>query len=248
MDPVAALQVETRAEPGRPLLTWYGSETERVELSVITFANGVAKTASFLRNELMLEPGDRVALHLGLHWQTAVWLGACAAIGLRVHLGPFASGSDRCDTVASFDPDSIAESPAENKVVVSEHPLGLPGPPLTGPFIDHARAAMAQPDVLDVDPADSSSFRLVGEPAEGEFDLNRVVEAAHSSEQRWGIAPGASVLSSIPDRHTNGWLGAWAIPLLTHSHTIWCVPEVDLTKIVRSERVTATIRQGNQSP
>ena len=107
---------------------------------------------------------------------------------------------------------------------------------------------MAQPDVLEVDPADSSNFQLVGETSEGEFDLNRIVEASNLAEKQWGIVPGATVLSSLPAEVTNGWLAAWAIPLLARTHTIWCVPEVDAAVVARAERATITIRQGNQSP
>lgn len=247
MDPVAALQAQTRTEPSRPLLTWYGPGSERVELSVVTFANGVAKTASFLRDELMLDPGDRVEVQLGLHWQTSVWIAACATNGIHLSLGSAASGSELCNTVVSFDAESIIDSPADNKVVVSRHPLGLPGPALPSPLIDHARAAMAQPDSIEVDPTDSSNFRLVGEPAEGDFNLNRVAEATDSVAQRWGIRHGVTLLSSIPAEVTEGWLAAWAMPLLMNTHTIWCAPEVDAASVARAERVTVTIRQGNQS-
>lgn len=247
MDPVAALGAQTNSEPSRPLLTWYGPRSERVELSVITYANGVAKTASFLRDELMLGPGDRVELQLGLHWQTSVWIAACAATGAHLYLGPQASGSLVCDAVVSFDPESIADSPTENKVVVSRHPLGLPGPPLTSPFIDHARAAMAQPDVFYPDPDDSAEFLLLGEPVAGAFDPGRIVESAEKVAGECGIQPGGTLLSSVPADVTSGWLAAWAIPLLARTHTIWCVPEVDTKAIARSERVTATVRPGDYS-
>ena len=43
------LATELRRNPGRPLLTYYGEATgERVELSVTTYANWVAKVASLL--------------------------------------------------------------------------------------------------------------------------------------------------------------------------------------------------------
>ena len=45
----ALLATQLRHEPGRPLLTWYDERTgERVELSVTTYANWVAQTASLL--------------------------------------------------------------------------------------------------------------------------------------------------------------------------------------------------------
>ncbi|NEB75744.1 TIGR03089 family protein, partial [Streptomyces sp. SID14478] len=63
--PAALLQAALAADPGRPLVTFYDDATgERVELSVATFANWVAKTANLLQGDLNAEPGDRVALLL----------------------------------------------------------------------------------------------------------------------------------------------------------------------------------------
>ncbi|NEC79406.1 TIGR03089 family protein, partial [Streptomyces sp. SID9913] len=81
--PADLLSSALAADPGRPLVTFYDDATgERVELSVATFANWVAKTANLLQDELSAEPGDRVALLLPAHWQTAVWLLACASVGV----------------------------------------------------------------------------------------------------------------------------------------------------------------------
>ena len=64
-------------------MTFYDDATgERVELSVATFANWVAKTANLLQDDLAAEPGDRLALLLPAHWQTAVWLLACSSVGV----------------------------------------------------------------------------------------------------------------------------------------------------------------------
>ena len=52
----AVLAAQLRRDPGRPLLTFYDHATdERVELSVTTYANWVAKTASLLQDELDVE-------------------------------------------------------------------------------------------------------------------------------------------------------------------------------------------------
>lgn len=78
--PADLLRSALAADPGRPLVTFYDDATgERVELSVATFANWVAKTANLLQGDLAAQPGDRVALLLPAHWQTAVWLLACAS-------------------------------------------------------------------------------------------------------------------------------------------------------------------------
>ena len=77
-----------RADPGRPLVTFYDDATgERTELSVTTYANWVAKTASLLVEELDLERGDRCRLDLPTHWLGPVFLGAAWTAGLVVDRG-----------------------------------------------------------------------------------------------------------------------------------------------------------------
>jgi len=76
---------ELRREPGRPLVTWYDEGTgERVELSVTTYANWVAKAASLLVDEHDLERGDVMLLDLPTHWLGPVFLGAAWTAGLAV--------------------------------------------------------------------------------------------------------------------------------------------------------------------
>lgn len=76
MDAHSILTKALQSDPGRPLLTMYDDApapgSERIELSVTTFANWVWKTANFLLDELMLEPGEPVAVALPAHWQAAV--------------------------------------------------------------------------------------------------------------------------------------------------------------------------------
>ncbi|MXG89592.1 TIGR03089 family protein [Nocardioides sp. YIM 123512] len=79
------LAAELRREPGRPFLTWYDETTgERVELSVTTYANWVAKTASLLVEEHELEKGDTLLVDLPAHWLGPVFLGAAWSAGLVV--------------------------------------------------------------------------------------------------------------------------------------------------------------------
>jgi uncharacterized protein (TIGR03089 family) len=79
------LEAERRRDAGRPLVTWYDETTgERVELSVATYANWVAKTASLLVEEHDLERGDVLRVDLPLHWLTVVFLGAAWTAGLAI--------------------------------------------------------------------------------------------------------------------------------------------------------------------
>ena len=91
-----------RRDPGLPLVTWYDeSSGERVELSVTTYANWVAKTASLLADEHGLERGSSLRLDLPQHWLGPVFLGAAWSVGLAVTF------SDEGDAVVC-GPDSVA--------------------------------------------------------------------------------------------------------------------------------------------
>ncbi len=90
-----------RADAGRPLVTFYDDRTgERVELSVTTYANWVAKAASLLVDELDLEKGQTLRVDLPAHWLGPVFLGAAWTAGLVV------TESDVPDAVVC-GPDSL---------------------------------------------------------------------------------------------------------------------------------------------
>ncbi|WP_036554765.1 TIGR03089 family protein [Nocardioides insulae] len=102
------LERQLRHEPGRPLVTFYDESTgERVELSVATYANWVAKSASLLVEEHDLERGMSIRIDLPTHWLTTVFLGAAWQVGLVVSDGGPA-GPERPDAVVC-GPDSVAE-------------------------------------------------------------------------------------------------------------------------------------------
>ncbi len=108
----AVLSDRLRREPGRPLVTFYDDESgERVELSVTTYANWVAKAGSLLVDELGLERGDTLRVDLPAHWLTPVFLGAAWSAGLVVTDGidPTAvvCGPDRLDHWAGDADDRV---------------------------------------------------------------------------------------------------------------------------------------------
>ena len=79
------LAAQLRRDPGRPLLTFYDHATdERVELSVTTYANWVAKAAGLLTEVADLERGMSLRIDLPPHWLSPVFLGAAWSVGLRV--------------------------------------------------------------------------------------------------------------------------------------------------------------------
>jgi len=118
---VAALfAAAVAADPGRPLLTYYDDATgERTELSGTTLDNWVAKTANLLVDGCGLGPGDRAAVLLPAHWQTAaVLLGAWAA-GVEV----VAADPD----VVFVAADRLDDAPkAADRFVLALAPMALP--------------------------------------------------------------------------------------------------------------------------
>ena len=83
----ALLARELSRRPGVPFVTFYDHASgERVELSVTTYANWVAKAASLLSEEHDLERGQVLRIDLPTHWLGCVFLGAAWACGLQVDL------------------------------------------------------------------------------------------------------------------------------------------------------------------
>ncbi len=92
------LAAQLRRDPGRPLLTFYDHATdERVELSVTTYANWVAKASGLLTDVADLERGMSLRIDLPPHWLSPVFLGAAWTVGLRV--------------TQSDDPDAVVCGP-----------------------------------------------------------------------------------------------------------------------------------------
>ncbi len=141
-----------RTDPGRPLVTFYDHASgERTELSVATYGNWVAKTASLLTEEYDLERGQRVRLDLPAHWLGPVLLGAAWSVGLVV------TEDDDADLVVC-GPDSVAAwaGQADERVVLATalHPLGRPFEgPLPAGVHDLGVEVWSQPDsFVAVDP------------------------------------------------------------------------------------------------
>jgi uncharacterized protein (TIGR03089 family) len=134
-----------RRDPGRPLVTFYDHATgERTELSVVTYANWVAKTASLLVEELDLERGQTVRIDLPVHWLGPVLLGAAWTVGLVV------TEADDADLVCC-GPDTVTtwgeQAGARVVLATALHPLGRPfTDPLPAGVHDLGVEVWSQPD------------------------------------------------------------------------------------------------------
>ncbi|MGN6245917.1 MAG: TIGR03089 family protein [Motilibacteraceae bacterium] len=182
--PLDVLGEALAADPARPAVTFYdGATGERVELSVATLANWVAKTANLLVDDLGVGPGSTVALDLPPHWLGPVWLLAAWTAGAEVVLATGAEGTgdgpvdvlvvphDRA--VDGRLPDDAAVAAAGDVVLVSTLPLGAPPPlPLPAGALDFAREVPSHGDRWSgpVPPPGSAALRAGGrELARGEL-------------------------------------------------------------------------------
>jgi uncharacterized protein (TIGR03089 family) len=139
------LAAQLRRDPGRPLLTFYDHATdERVELSVTTYANWVAKASGLLTDVADLERGMTLRIDLPPHWLAPVFLGAAWTVGLRV------TTSDEPDAVVC-GPDGLdAWAPRAAGIPVlacSLRPLGVRfADPLPAGVLDVGVEIWSQPD------------------------------------------------------------------------------------------------------
>jgi uncharacterized protein (TIGR03089 family) len=244
--PADLLRSALAADPARPLVTFYDDATgERVELSVATFANWVAKTANLLQGELSVEPGDRVALLLPAHWQTAVWLLACGSVGA---VADVAGAPGAADVVVS-GPESLeaARACSGERVALALRPLGgrFPRPPEG--FLDYAVEVPGQGDLFrPYAPVDPEEPALI--VAGREFSAAEVVERARADAPGLGLTgPGSRLLSGLPYDTWDGLAAGLYAPLATGASVVLCrnldaLPAERLTQRVEAERVTATAR------
>lgn len=244
--PADLLRSALAADPARPLVTYYDDATgERVELSVATFANWVAKTANLLQDGLCAEPGERVALLLPAHWQTAVWLLACASAGVVADLGatrparttwwPARTGSTRAWPAPA--PASPCRSPRWGGA--SRTAGRLPG--LRG------RGAGPGRPVHPVRPRRPGLPALaVDDRAGGRLELTgaALVDRARADAARRGLGPGSRLLSGLAWDRWDGVSAGLYAPLAAGGSVVLCrhpdrlVPEA-LAARIESERVTA---------
>ena len=141
-----ALARRVRAAGGTPLLTHYGADGSRAELSVASFANWVDKTANLL-DDLGLDADADVALPVLIeapaHWMALVWPFACwrAGVGVRVVARPDAAPA----ALVVTGPEDPTPLGAET-FACSLDPWGRGLTGLPGGVADYSSEALTQPD------------------------------------------------------------------------------------------------------
>ncbi|MEU7583317.1 TIGR03089 family protein [Streptomyces sp. NPDC041068] len=243
--PADLLRSALASDPGRPLVTFYDDATgERVELSVATFANWVAKTANLLQGDLAAEPGDRAVLLLPAHWQTAVWLLACSSVGVVADVGGDPAGADL--VVSGPDALEAARACSGERMALALRPLGGRFPQTPDGFADYAVEVPGQGDQFaPYAPVDPDEVALV--VGGTELTGAEVVERARDDAGRLGVGPGSRVLSGLPYATWDGLSAGLYGSLAVGGSVVLCrhldqLAEGGLEKRVEDERVTVTLR------
>jgi len=214
---------ELRADPGRPLVTFYDFATgERVELSLATYANWVAKTASLLVEEADLERGQRLLVDLPAHWLTPVFLGAAWTVGLEVVWDESAGAFDGVVTGPAGLASHAAEAAGRPVIATALRPLGARFPdPVPEGVTDFGADVWSQPDAFTAwDPPTED------DPAAPGWTQGALMRAAAAGtllpESGAVLVDGGRLLSEVSPASPSG-LASFVEPLARSGSTVLVV-------------------------
>ena len=235
--PDALLASALARDPAGPLLTYYDDATgERTELSAVSVANWVAKTANLLRDDVGTAPGDRVAVLLPAHWQTAaVLLGAWTAACV-VTTGP-------ADTVFATGP----VDGADEVFALSLAPLGrgFAGGPPAGTR-DYSGDVLGMGDRWAGRPVPDAVPAL--ETTGGTVSAGDLVEIALRRATELGLLAGDRVLTTAPWDGPTSWVDGLLAPLAAGASLVLVAAADPGRLAAKAEAERATATQGADVP
>lgn len=239
--PVTQLRAAMAADASRPFTTFYDDATgERVELSVATFDNWVAKTANLLQDDLGAEPGGRAVLLLPAHWQTQVWLLACWSVGLVVELGGDPADADL--VVSGPDTLGTARACGGERVALALRPMGgrFPEPPAG--FLDYAGEVAGHGDRFTPYVPPAADAPALVEDGVIRSAAEVAAEGARAAAAL-GVGAGDRMLSALPFTHPGGLRAGLLAPLAAGGAVVLCrhLDEQLLERRVKAEHVIRSV-------
>ncbi|MBQ1034567.1 TIGR03089 family protein [Micromonospora parva] len=213
-------------DPTRPLLTWYDDATgDRTELSGVTLANWVAKTANLLVDEVGLAPGTPAGVLLPPHWQTAAVLLGCWSAKLSVvdtpgDVGVLFAAVDQFDEAQSWS--------ADERYALGLAPLAAPLRQVPPGFADYVVEVRGHGD------------HFTPQSGPGPTDAH-LLSRAEVRATELGIEPGARVLVDAT-RHPDP--VDWLLAPLTRAATVVLCANPDPARLaprLTAEKVTHSL-------
>ena len=235
----SALRTLLDGDPAQPLVTYLGPAGERTELSVRTFENNVAKAANLLRDDADVSAGSRVALLLPPHWQSAVWLGACAATGCAAWVD--GEPADPRVDVSVTGPERLDADRAPLALATALHPFGMPfADPLPSGLLDAAVEVRAHGDRFTpyAEVPGATPWIVLGPRT---WTQEAALADAAALGHRVGLPPGGRLLCRVTGSDES-WLATLAVPLaVAGSVVLLADPEADVAAVAARERCDAVL-------
>jgi uncharacterized protein (TIGR03089 family) len=223
----------------RPRLIWHG--TGRTELSTASLTNWSAKTAGLLVDELGGRAGGTVVWRVRRSWQSVpLLLGSWWAGMVVTDLYDEAAESR---AVAAFIDDDD-ESGADEVIVASSHPFGLPGDALPSFYRHVADAILPQADRFSPRRPEPDAESAAAVTGSGTYSVRDLLALASAASVR--IGTGGRVLSTadltLPDAVGTALLGALAADgsLIQVTRPAAAQPD-QLARIAADEGATVTM-------
>ena len=239
---VSALRETVTRHPGSPLVTFYdGASGERVELSGATFDNWVVKVANLFTDQLMLDPGQVVAVDLPTSWQSTVTIAAAWSVGLAVLVEDLPGRVDG----HVVGPAAVDAADSYDGLVIycSLRPLaGRATGPLPAGWLDFGAEVPGQPDALMAEPADDA--RMVAVTSDGHSLTHAdLMSSARRAAADLHLEPGGRLVTDVNPSRMQGLVAALAAPLAAESSIVLLANcDDDARKVIgEQERVTASL-------
>lgn len=230
---IPAIELMTALRSGQstaPRLTWYGPDSERVELSGRVLDNWVAKTSNLLQDELDAEPGMRLRLDLPAHWKSVILALAAWQLGMEVVFD-----DAEAELLATADPGPGAAAGGFDAVLAVSLPalaMRWPGELPTG-VLDYAAEVRSHGDFF-MPHIDPEAQRPAVRTADGTSHAHGALLDDFAAEHEAGLrllVPAADGLETALAQSLGSWKADGSV-VLVH-------PDVEVTGKLRSaERIS----------